>query len=50
MKINKRLVYVLLIIAFAAGILSGMTPLLGLYLSSVRGIRGANAANVKSYV
>ena len=50
MKTNKRLVYVLLVIALAAGILSGMKPLLTFYLRSVRGMDSVDAATVASFV
>ena len=50
MKMNNRLVYVMLVIAFAAGILSGIKPMLTFYLREVRGISGIDAAIVTSFV
>ena len=49
MKMNKRLVCVLLVIAFAAGILSGMKPWLRIYLL-MRGIRDFDAGKVLFFV
>ena len=46
---NNRLVCVLLVIAFAAGILSGMKPMLSLYLL-MRGIRDFDAGKVLFFV
>ena len=46
---NKRLVCVLLVIAFAAGILSGMKPWLRIYLL-MRGIRDFDAGKVLFFV
>lgn len=50
MKINNRLVGVLLVITVAGGILSGIDPYFPLYLGGVRGMHSADVAVVLSFV
>jgi len=50
MKMNNRLVYVLLVIAFAAGILSGIDPYFQLYLGGVRGMSSVDVGMVSAFV
>jgi len=49
MKMNKRLVYVLMVIAFTAGILSSMKPWLRIYLI-MRGMLETDATKVVFFV
>ena len=50
MKMNNRFVYVLMVIAFAAGILKGIDPYLSFYLEAYRAMSSFEAGKVSMFV